>query len=1146
MKTDRKGPLQQPPLRNPSSYPTAEARTAARPTTTEGAASASALPMRPCAQREPGEAMSARPRNALLPGSTPTSSIQRLATQPPIDACATDLQDAARINAGLLWRMWRRSDSRQAEFEPLRQAYIRAQNDPVEGYQFLRLVHLLTTKTDAPAQPTAVPGIQCHVVQIPGTRGAVHVLRRDDDDGVLADLRIPKSSAPADVRKAANAMKVQAQRRAASRAGQIAWRERVGSSSAAASGEARQKTPQQHVWSLRKKQLAPLHEAYVKTLRGKQKFTGADFVQRLLQRAGRPGASEPTDADGIDRCLVSLPGLDRNIRFLVHRDPGGELTDLRLLPSLKQEPYELDAMAVFQQRRISKANRQPRHMRESVYNRQLRSLWEHLGPHLQAQFNAFEQRMHSRHESRAEINAFLRCLDGACNKEGGTLVNAEHGITRHVLTLEGSDKPVTLLRRVMADGPPNLRHVGAGLMDEALTITDMIGQIRRRATRAERAPQAAAGPAALPASTGPVTVRPATRKDRRPGASQLARALELMAANKAAGRHNLLEGADRASGMDGPTLRSWFAHDGQLKRSFDALPKLAGFFEERTAIHQHLSALGHEDQADQLPQSLSAELLASVLQARVAHPSATNSASLARLARGNRNVIERAIEARTGALRISENRLQHLPGYDAHWQSVRTALRALGQVEKANRLPRPPTAGERFMRAFKEDLYPMAAAVNAMRAEPGLSVREAAHRMSDSTELADRLERLVEPGGQVRSRAEVEARLPQLQHHGQELAGLLAQLKPAVPSRLRRVLVPGFANFGAKLFIVNKTDDGAGVQSTTKKGLNAIYADSPELVMPPRSFRHDRARQALRWLSTVLKKEFKTIEVQCYFDARRKDVWVSSNNEGVNRRIEAFLSSGGLAGRLAEDGADAGASREGRHMSKLARKLANPAAGGAMAPVLQAMAQARFRIPKDTVYQHGKAIDLHAERRIKDAFQEATGEALKLRSLAGTMRPCTVCAEDLGLPSSAHRGPAWLSRAAQAFYDANEIVERNVGESIGTHASLTRAGKLSVNYNTDSESSDDSGPSSRQPAVALGKRKAVGALIQQPGALRARIEPQTVPVADAADVLTELSRHLDAWSWPASAPATAWQPAPPSVPASPAKDNGDDKPPHGS
>ncbi|MBW8832500.1 MAG: hypothetical protein JF606_24495 [Burkholderiales bacterium] len=832
----------------------------------------------------------------------------------------------------------------------------------------------------------------------------------------------------------------------------------------------------------------------MQTLRDKRKFSGADFLELLQELAGQPGASEPTDEAGIDRCLVHLSPLDRDIRFLMRRDDGGELTDLRLLPSIEEEDHVLDQMRTAQKRRVTNASAERvQYTRENPRSTRLRHLWEkHLRRRLEAPFQAYVQRQHAQHESRAGVIAFVRHLDGLCQKEGGTVVDAEHGIARHVLALEGNDMPVTLLRRVDAEGAPTLRHVGPGLMDEAKTITNMIAHIQAGMTRAERAARAEPRPTGMrPAGEpAPPAGVPAPRVTR---AVQLRCALEVMVANKDNGER-LLKGAEQAADVPGPELRSWFTHEGRLSRSIDAMTVLVAFFDERSAIHQHLCALGHEDQADLLPQPLSADLVAAVLQARVKHPGATNGASLARLTCGNRRVIDRTIDARTGALIIGDHRLQHLPGYDTHWQAIRDALRVLGHGDRANGLPPPPTAGEQFVRALKEDIYPMAAAVNAMQAEPGLSVREAAGRMSDSTEMAERLESLVEPGGRLRSRAGIQARLPHMDPHClRELDALLAQLNPA-PSRMRRVLVPGFGNFGAKLFIVDPSGDSAGVQSTTNKGLRAIYADSPELVVPPRSFRHDRAQQALRWLSTVLKKEFGAIEVQCYFDAKRNDVWVSSNKEGVNRKIEAFLESGGLKRRLEQGGADAVGSREGRHLSKLDRKLAEPEAGAAMAPVLQAMAKARFRVPTDTVHQHGKAIDLHAERRIKNAFEEATGEALTLRSLAGTMRPCTVCAEALGLSSWAHRGPAWLSRAAQAFYDANDIVERNVGEAIGTYASLTRAGKLSVNYNTDSDSSDDGAARAPRPAgspvsslapstsrTVLGKRKAREPRIREPG-----------------------------------------------------------------
>jgi hypothetical protein len=1166
MKTRGTGLPPLPPVRASSSQAPGTVRATPGAVPADGAGPALPLRTRPRAPQDAAGILAARPRNAVLPARVPAASAQPVAPQPlvraPADASTANPQTLDRAPLARLKFLWTGSGTRQVEFEPLRQAYIRAKDEPIEGRHFLRLVYFLTTQADAPAQSTGVPGIQRHAVQVPGTRGVVQVLRRDDDAGVLADLRIAKSAEAADVRKLAAEMQSQAEKSAVrikSLRATLAKRKKPGSSSGLPWSQ--RQTQQQRVWQFRKSELASLHKEYAETLPGKKKFTGPQLIELLQQRAGQPGASEPTGMAGVDRCSVRLPKIDRDIRFLMHREPGGTLTDLHLLPSTELEPYVLDEMATFQRRRKTGLSRKVVTTPEERYATAQREQWVRLKPALQAQFDAHVQGLRSQHVTHAGITTFMRHLDEACQKEGGKVVDAQHGITRHVLKLEGSDEPVTLLRRVKSDGPPTLRHVGTGLMDEALAISDIVRDIRAQKARTAREAQAQSPPAALSPATEP-PARTREIANRRARADQITRALEVMVANKAAGRPNLLEGADAAAGFDGPRLRSWFAHDGKLRRSLDLLPqRLKGFATERATIHQLLTALGHEDQAARLPQLVSADLVAAALRARVDHPGATNSASLARLTGCNRDVIALAVDPRNGALLISDHRLQHLPGYDTHCEAIRAALEALGHADRAKRLPRPPTPGEQFMRALKEDLYPMAAAVNAMQAEPGLPVREAARRMSESAKLAERLELLVAPGGQVRRRADIEAQLPELNlhRHQQELSALLEGLAPAAPSRMRRVLVPGFANFGAKLFIVNKTNDGAGVQSTTKKGLRDIYADSPDLVVPPRSFRHDRTQQALRWLSTVLKKEFKTTEVQCYFDAKRQDVWVSSNSDRTNRKIQEFLDSGGLKSRLEEGSEAPSGSREDRHLSKLARKLAEPDAGGAMAQVLQAMAQARFRVPTDTVYQHGKAIDLHAERRIKDAFQDATGEALKLRSLAGTMRPCTVCAEDLGLPRAAHRGPAWLSRAAQAFYDANEIVERNVGQSIGTYASLTRAGKLSVNYNTDSDSSDDgtvrlprhegAQASSSAPSTSLapttswavlGKRKAREPRVlppREPRDLpepRAPVGPRAAPAEGAVDAMAELTRHLDAGNWPASPPATTWRPASPPGPTSPA------------
>jgi hypothetical protein len=230
------------------------------------------------------------------------------------------------------------------EFEPLRMAYNRATGEALEGAPFLRLVHFLTTRADAPALPTGVPDIHRHEVRLPGTAHAVHVLRRDGPDGFLTDLRLAPSDRPADVRRITKAMQAQAQRTAAARAGLaavLAKRKEAGSSSAESAAAGRPPTLYKQLWVTRRKQLAPLHKEYVETLRGKRRFSGADLVKLLQQRAEQPGASEPTGTDGIHRCCVRLPGFGRDIRFLMNRDPAGKLTDLHLLRSAEEEHHAI-------------------------------------------------------------------------------------------------------------------------------------------------------------------------------------------------------------------------------------------------------------------------------------------------------------------------------------------------------------------------------------------------------------------------------------------------------------------------------------------------------------------------------------------------------------------------------------------------------------------------------------------------------------------------------------------------------------------------------------------------------------------------------------------------------------------------------------
>jgi len=184
---------------------------------------------------------------------------------------------------------------------------------------------------------------------------------------------------------------------------------------------------------------------------------------------------------------------------------------------------------------------------------------------------------------------------------------------------------------------------------------------------------------------------------------------------------------------------------------------------------------------------------------------------------------------------------------------------------------------------------------------------------------------------------------------------------------------------------------------------------------------------------------------------------VASNVSVTNQELAAKLEQGGLTPiieDLCERGSKKG-SREARHLEKLLNALlAAPGNVGpdALRDVLVAMSHGRFRVTHQTFKANGDAIHLHAERRIKYELERTAAGPLERGFLAGTMRPCGTCAEDLELADTEHRGPFWRSAAAQALVDTPSAIARNLRSGIGTYVTKTRAGKLTVNYDTESDS----------------------------------------------------------------------------------------------
>jgi len=258
----------------------------------------------------------------------------------------------------------------------------------------------------------------------------------------------------------------------------------------------------------------------------------------------------------------------------------------------------------------------------------------------------------------------------------------------------------------------------------------------------------------------------------------------------------------------------------------------------------------------------------------------------------------------------------------------------------------------------------------------------------------------------------------------------------------------------------------------------------------------------------------------------------------INNQLESFLKSGGLEPLLSDAGrpeaATSPAGRQERHIQKLATRMdpaSDPHPDTPAEDILAAIAERRFAVPTRNYRSKGNAVELHAERRIANHLALESLAPLDTSRLAGTMRPCGVCADEIGAGPEVHRGPDWLSRAATFGVDAEDLLARNIREGVATSVSRTRDGRVTFDLDTDSDSDLD-GATTRRAAGVLGKRKADDSRIDEPGSSSASQaaagvgsppRPQGVaPPTD--DVLGELTRHLDASNWPSSPESPTWKP----------------------
>jgi|GEM_PF-6998798 len=989
------------------------------------------------------------PKNAVAPKEQPA-----LEAEPSFDAYAPSrkITDMGWSNRGC-----------RASFASLLKAYNKNRVDELTASNFVDLIATLTEGPSLRAQSTGKPNIALHTIKIDGVRGNVHVLRRDDHDGV-ADLRMIPSD---DIRHNAVQKAIELMEFAACQS-----RSQLLLCGASSNMGKRL----QAMWRSgpRSREFRQLYEAFRNTPRFEY-VNGGLFLWILNDLTTKPNAvRSKTGVDGVDKFGIRIPGTTGFVHVLRRLDTNGELADIRLVPSLNDEKDEndiLDEMHKAARKGRSLKSDKRRLPRAYYVAEGARNLWNHrwhlLAEHLGRAYEAFCQHEIDNDRRRPSTATFAKYIDQLCEASKGEVVDQRNNIVRHRITPIGSSEPVAMLRCKNETLAPYLRYAGKNSEDESKAL-----ELIKHSLRAKAGKDAAASAAHdEPLVSYPAFYDRGTHAGGIHDAQQLKRLLKLMIKNKEAGRPLRHKLAD-ATNIPEADIRAYFSKNGQLKRKPSSLCRLNGFYETVQDLHRLLIQLGHDDTAAQLPYPMSAELLVKVLRTWNENRNASEKA-LARLLKVNATTISSYFKPNGPRLSCTDHRLRHLPGYDVHWVDIRNALREVGLVDRAQRLPKPETRAELFLRAIREELYPIGAAVQAMKSDPNLSVPDAAKLVTASGEVANLMEQILRPGGVVRTRGEIEAQLPELKlHQFPELDDLLSKLDAPPSSRMSRVLISGFRARANKLFVVNGNPGDLLIKRATKNRLAEVYANSPELVVPPRSFMHERDKQALRWLSTALKSEFKRKmmgDVQCYFDATEQQIWVSSNSVAVNLKINEFLSSGKLKEMLSNVEDHVRAKRVGRHKLKLGRQLAKHDEEGLGSTIMQAMSKGSFRVPTDTVFQHGKSIDLHAERRIKEAFTSVTGRTIDHKMMAGTMRPCTVCAMDLDLPPEVHRGPAWLSRAAQAFYDANEVIEDNIAQSIGTYVSRMNDGHLSVNYNTDSDSEIDVPLAKQVSAARAGK-----------------------------------------------------------------------------
>ena len=954
------------------------------------------------------------------------------------------------------------------EYPRLKDLYERQTGEVISRQKLINRIHHLATEEAVASFNTLQPDITGVTIKLHRLLPPVHVLlRHESAGGALRDMRLSPSNRGHELDELLCKMAKTGEKSTAHLVSQR--------SSSAVNAHL------QALWWRRKDEFKEIHRA-MKTIPEYARLTGPKFLMVLHEMVNEV-RSLRTRVQNVEEVGVTVPLPNgRNLRFgLLRRvDSQGQIADIHLLPTNENEK-EVLLNQMDRGAGVSATYADP--VRERDYYgtviRRCRRIWSEIGADFGNEYGAYCRLAGKGKTSGAK---FIKYLDSLCNHVNGQPIQIDgKAITRHLIHPDGSVGSVAVLGYHDSRGLGALRKVRIDGADEQDGLRALLKDIEklRPVTAGAVPPDAPVTEWASASRKKPVPLKRGLKN-----AARLKQALEVMVQNKACGTR-LLEGVEEATGIPARMLTAWVAADGALQGTATELLRLTGYFAVREDLAQLFEALGQRESAERLPPPVTAGLLVKVLTA-LRNNRSVSTDDLAALTGTSANVIRQLVDSEAGELLLSDTQLRRLPDYGVPQRAQLRACMAVLQPERADALPAPQVPAQALLDDLHEMFYAVSAALQEMRRNRALSAHEAAALVDELPKVGKLTELVARPGAELRRTQEIAARVPGFNPRlAAILEHLLSQLDESRPGDMATAVRPKRGAFGAPVVFVAARGSNDAL-SANPSGLTEIYKHSPNLVRRPRPYTYDRSKQALRWLSTVVKQQFPgALEIQCYWDAPHRRVWVSSNRKRQNEDIRAFLSEGSLTEVLLDPPEERPGGRAARHVAKLRRALLEKPAQGVSPDVQRlfaAMRQGRFKVPVESFYEDGAQVDLHAERRIQIALEQA-GMKLDPRSLGGVMRPCAVCAKVLGLPDSAHRGPAWLSRSAAAYVDVREVIDENVRKGIGSYATLGLNGEPTLSYDTDSDSEvegqggglpepakgPDAGPS-RLPV--LGKRSA--------------------------------------------------------------------------